>query len=53
MIYSIVAMKCWTPAQGLSQDEAEIVKATLEAEELLNDPQEDGLTTYEIVAEEP
>ncbi len=52
MTYHIVAVKCWSPAENLSLEEAEIIKANLEAEELMNDFQIDGLTTYEIVEEE-
>ncbi len=52
MTYHIVATKCWSPAEGLTLDEAEIIKTNLEAEDLLNDFQIDGLTTYEIVEEE-
>ena len=52
MTYRIVASKYWTPAEGLSLEEAETVKATLEAEEIGVDWQSDGITTYEIVEEE-
>ena len=52
MTYFIVASKFWTPAENLSLVEAEEMKRNLEAMELCNDWQEDGLTTYEIVEEE-
>jgi len=52
MKYSIIAVKCWAPAEGLTKEEADIVLSTLEAEEIQKDFQTDGLTTFEIVAEE-